>query len=114
MEILGRKLLTKLKRKNRGNTVLESAINDLLNDLESNNWKSQTDLIKDRPDADCVHSDGFYFFEINIHRTMIMIEFEENGEATIVWCGSHDEYELIFKNNKASIKQWLKKYGWII
>jgi hypothetical protein len=113
MEIVGRKLLEKLKRKNLGNTILGFAIDDLLNELELKNWKTQTDLIRDRPDADCVHSYGFYLFDINIHRTMILIEFEEDGEATIVWCGSHDEYELIFKNNKATIKHWLKKNGWI-
>ena len=44
---------------------------------------------------------------------MILIEFEEDGEATIVWCGNHQEYERTFKNNKQVIKKWLKKNDWI-
>jgi mRNA interferase HigB len=44
---------------------------------------------------------------------MILIEFEDDGEATIVWCGSHDEYETTFKNNKSTIKKWLNNQGLI-
>ena len=45
---------------------------------------------------------------------MILIEFEEeSGEATIQWCGSHDEYEITFKNNKNTIEKWLKDKGLI-
>ena len=113
MEILGKKLLEKLKRKNKGNVSLISEIDKLINDLEEYSFKSQLELIKSRPDADCVHKDGFYFFDINVHRTLILIEFEENGEATVVWCGSHSEYESTFKNNKNTIKKWLKDKEWI-
>jgi len=42
-----------------------------------------------------------------------MIELEENGEATIVWAGSHDDYELTFKNNRNVIKKWLRDNNWI-
>lgn len=112
MEIIGRKKLEKLKRKNRGNIPLTSAIDDFLNELENKNWRNQDELKSDRPDADNVHSEGFYFFDINIHRTMILIEFDEM-EATIVWCGSHDEYELTFRNNKLTIKKWLRNKGFI-
>lgn len=69
-------------------------------------------MVEKRPDADCVHSKGFYFFDISIHRTMILIEFEA-GVASIVWCGSHDEYELTFKNNKSTIQKWLRSREWI-
>lgn len=44
---------------------------------------------------------------------MILIEFEDDGEATIEWCGSHDDYETTFKNNKNTIKKWLTKQGLI-
>lgn len=44
---------------------------------------------------------------------MILLTFESDGEATIVWCGSHDEYELTFRNNKNTIKKWLLSHGWI-
>lgn len=44
---------------------------------------------------------------------MILIEFEEDGEATIVWAGNHDEYEKVFKNNRDVIHTWLKNNSWI-
>lgn len=110
MEIVGKKILEKLKRKNKGNIA---SIESLMKILEENEFANQSDILKIRPDADCVHSDGFYFFDINIHRTLLLIEFEENGEATIVWAGSHDEYEKTFRNNKNTIKKWLKEREWI-
>lgn len=113
MEILGKKLLEKLKRKNKGNVSLIFDIDKLINELEEYQFENQVQLLKIRPDADCVHKDGFYFFNINVHRTLILIEFEENGEATIVWCGNHSDYENTFKNNKSTIKKWLKDKGWI-
>lgn len=64
--------LNKLKNKNRGNTKLVKAIDKLISDIENANWTKQTDIKNIRPDADCVHSDGFYFFDINVHRTMII------------------------------------------
>lgn len=112
MRLTNKKVLEKLKRKNRGNVSLSKAIERLIKDIHENNWKDQNELNKIRPDADNVHSDGFYFFNINIHRTMILIEFEDS-EATVVWAGTHQEYELIFKNNKNSIKKWLKYNNWI-
>lgn len=112
MEIVGKKLLEKLKRKNIGNVPLVSEIDDLINTLENNEFKNQLEIIKIRPDADCVHNDGFYFFNLDVHRTLILIEFED-GEATIVWCGNHDEYEKTYKNNKNTIKKWLKSKEWI-
>ena len=112
MEIVGKKLLEKLKRKNKGNVPLVSEIDDLINTLENNEFKNQLEIIKIRPDADCVHKDGFYFFNLDVHRTLILIEFED-GEATIVWCGNHDEYEKTFKHNKHTIKKWLKSKEWI-
>ena len=112
MEILGKKLLEKLKRKNKGNTALIFEIERLVNDIENHTIINQLALNTIRPDADNVHKDGFYFFNINVHRTLILIEFEED-EATIVWCGSHADYEATFRNNKNTIKKWLKDKNWI-
>lgn len=42
---------------------------------------------------------------------MILIVFE-NPEATVVWAGSHGEYDKIFKN-KATIEKWLRKQNLI-
>lgn len=43
---------------------------------------------------------------------MILIEFDDS-EATIVWTGTHQEYEKTFKNNKNTIKKWLRSNDWI-
>ena len=61
MDIIGIKHLEKLKRKNKGNNLLINAIDVLITDLEINNWRTKTEILLVRPDADCVHSDGFYF-----------------------------------------------------
>jgi mRNA interferase HigB len=113
MEITGKSKLEKLRRKNRGNNLLSQAIDQLVDDLENRDCSNQQQLKKIRPDADLVHNDGFYIFNIQVHRVMILIEFEDNGEATIIWCGSHDEYETTFKNNKSTIKKWLNNQGLI-
>ena len=107
MELLRKNKLTKLKRKNRGNGKLINAIDKLISDIESANWTKKTNIKMSRPDADCVHSDGFYFFNINVHRTMILIVFEDD-EATVVWTGSHDEYDKTFKGNKTTVEKWLR------
>jgi len=112
MEIIGKKLLEKLKAKNKGNLLLINAIDKLFDDLKDSNWDNKLDVINKRPDANCVYDD-FYFFDINIHRVFIVIEFEDD-EATIVWCGNHSEYETTFKNNKSTIKKWLKNKGYIL
>lgn len=112
MRLTNKKILEKLKRKNRGNILLAKAIDKLIKDVGKNEWKDQTELNETRHDADIVHSDGFYFFNINIHRTMILIEFSEK-EATVVWVGTHQEYETVFKNNKNTIKKWLRSNDWI-
>jgi hypothetical protein len=112
MRVLGKRIILKVKKKNIGNVKLCSAIDALIADLES--FKSSEKSISDiRNDADCVHSDGFYFFNINIHRTLILIELDDDGEATIIWAGTHQEYEMIFKNNKITIEKWLRKFGHI-
>lgn len=112
MRITGRKILVKLKKKNQGNKKLCNAIDDLTGELEA--FDPNKSLIKQiRNDADCVHSEGFYFFDIHIHRTLILIELDEGGEATIIWAGTHQEYERIFKNNKTTIGKWLRDNNYI-
>lgn len=114
MNITNKQISGKLISKNRGNVKLIKEIKQLIKDIEeNNNWKTPYELTKKRPDADCVYGGEFYFFNINIHRTLILIEFEDNGEATIVWAGSHDAYELTFKNNRSVIRKWLEDYNWI-
>jgi hypothetical protein len=112
MRILGKKIVVKLKRKNIGNKTLCDSIDQLIHDLEMFNPNEQK-LKEIRTDADCVHSDGFYFFNIYQHRTLILIEFDEEGEASIVWAGTHQEYEYTFKNNKSTIEKWLRNKNYI-
>jgi len=113
LNIINKHILGRLIRKNRGNSKLIKSVQKLVDEIETSNWKNPHELLENRPDADCVYGGEFYFFNINIHRTLIMIEFEVNGEATIVWAGNHDDYELTFKNNRNVIKKWLKANSWI-
>lgn len=108
MELFGQQKLLKLKRKNRGNKILASAVDQLIRDITDAKWENTRDLKNTRPDADCVHSDGFYFFDIDNHRAMILILFDDE-EASIVWTGSHKEYVTTFRNNKQTIEKWLRK-----
>jgi len=43
---------------------------------------------------------------------MVLIEFDDQ-EASVVWVGTHQEYDATFKNNKNAIKNWLKSNDWI-
>ncbi len=113
MRLVGKPKLVKLKRKNIGNTKLVKAVDQLIKDIEDGSWTNGEELKAARPDADCVHNDGFYFFDINIHRTFILVEFDDEGEATVVWAGTHREYNAVFKNNKGTIKKWLKSNEYI-
>lgn len=112
MELLRKNILTKLKKKNIGNSKLVKEINKLIIDIEEAEWEQHSDIKFTRSDADCVHNDGFYFFDIHIHRTMVWIVFEDDL-ATILWAGSHQEYEETFKNNKDTIEKFLKNKRWI-
>ncbi|WP_025125393.1 type II toxin-antitoxin system HigB family toxin [Myroides odoratimimus] len=103
MRLIGKKLLLKAKKKNIGNKLLCLAIDKLIEDLERF-VSSKEDMYMLRADMDCVHSEGFYFFNIHIHRTLVLIEFDEEGEATILWVGAHQEYESIFNPNYALAK----------
>lgn len=112
MRILNKKLFIKYKKKNLGNKKLIDNLDSLILELERNNWKNRIEMKETISNVDCVHNDGFFFFNINSQRTMILIEFEEE-DATAVWIGTHKEYELNFKNNKNTIHKWLRNNGWI-
>lgn len=110
MELIHKSKLLKLKRKNQGNVKLLKAIDRLISDIENSNWENKMDVLSTRSDADRVHSDNFFFFNINVHRTMILIVFDEQ-EAEVIWAGSHAEYNKTFKGNKKTIETWLRKQG---
>lgn len=110
MKLLRKDKLLKIKRKNQGNLKLTKAIDKLIEDIESSELKDKIDLIESRPDADRVHSEDFFFFDINIHRTLALIVFNEQY-AEILWVGNHDEYDSTFKGNKKTIETWLRNHG---
>jgi len=112
MKIAYLRTIEKYLRKKRGNKKLEFEIDKLISTLENASWSTPNDIKLYRPDADKVHAEGFYFFNISTDRTMILIELEED-QASIVWCGSHQEYESTFKNNKNTIRKWLQSKKWI-
>ena len=112
MRLTGKPKLLKLRDKNKGNKKLKEAIDQLIKDIEGATWKTQADIVAARPDADSAHPDGFYFFDIAVHRSMILIEFD-GQEATVVWADSHDRYEKTFKNNKKTIAKWLREKEYI-
>src|SRR5699024_3974341 len=112
MRILGKKKLQKIKKKNIGNRKLCKEIDKLLMDLEAFDPQNE-DIKVIRKDADLVHGDGFYFFNIHIHRTLILLELDDEGEATIVWAGNHKKYEETFKNQKSVIEKWLRNKNYI-
>lgn len=113
MRIIGLSRLNKLKVKNRGNIGLWTEIDKLINDLETFEGYDLDALKRIRKDADCVHDEGFYFFDIQIHRTLLLIELAEDKTATIVWVGNHQDYEKTFRNNKKVIEKWLRTRNYI-
>ena len=110
MDLIRQDKLLKLKRKNQGNIKLSKAIEKLIFEIENSEWKNKTEVVESRLDADRVHGDNFFFFDINIHRTMILIVFDEQ-EAEVIWVGNHSEYDKIFKGNKKTIETWLRNQG---
>lgn len=99
--------LIQLKRKNLGNKRLVQAVDQLIEDLEQGAITNIRELIRIRKDADRVHSQGFYFFDLHIHRTLVLIQLVAD-RATIVWTGTHQEYLKTFKNNPNTIEKWLR------
>lgn len=83
MKLIGKKKIEKYIRKNQGNVKLKNSVYKLIYDIEENEFKDQFELKSVRQDADLVHSEGFYFFDIENHRIMFLMEFG-NEEATIV------------------------------
>jgi len=112
MKIANRRIIEKYLKKKRGNKILADEIKKLFETIENANWSTARQIKESRPDADKVHPDGFYFFNISYDRMLILIEIEES-QATIVWCGNHKKYESTFKNNKRTIRKWLQTNNWI-
>jgi hypothetical protein len=113
MRVINKKIFFKLIQKNKGNVRLKKEIEMLLAELESSRIGSLEDLNTFRKDADKVHNDGFFFFNLHIHRTMVFIKIDDFEEAEVVWVGTHQAYEQVFRNSKEVIEKWLRSNGWI-
>jgi mRNA interferase HigB len=59
LRIINKHVLDKLIRKNRGNSKLVKAVEQLISDIEDSNWKTPHDLTENRTDADCVYGGNF-------------------------------------------------------
>jgi mRNA-degrading endonuclease HigB of HigAB toxin-antitoxin module len=112
LELIRKDKLLKLKLKHRGDIRLFTAIDLFMDDILKADWKNKNDIFRDRPDANCVHSDGFYFFDLSTYRTMVILFFDDQ-KVYVIWAGSHDEYDRTFKDNKQTIERWLRKNGLI-
>ncbi|MET7254477.1 type II toxin-antitoxin system HigB family toxin [Dyadobacter fermentans] len=108
MVIRRKRILEKLVSKNQGNKRLAQAVDQLIADLEQKSFATRDELLEVRKDADRVYGGEFYFFDLHVHRTLVFIQFKEN-QATIMWAGTHKEYERIFKNNTNTIEKWLRE-----
>jgi len=71
LEIRHKHKLLKLKKKNIGNIKLVAAIDDLIICIEQATWKNHFEILQERPDADCV-LENFYFFDLGVVRMLIM------------------------------------------
>ena len=72
MDIINEIIFIKLRKKKIRNRPLVRAIDRLIKDFKSANWNSEQEIYQYRPNADNVHNDGFYFFNIHVHRTRKM------------------------------------------
>lgn len=108
MIVRRKRILEKLLTKNQGNKRLERAVYQLIADLEQKSFATRDELLRVRKDADRVHGNEFYFFDLHVHRTLVFIQFRED-HATIMWVGTHEEYVRTFKNNTNTIEKWLRE-----
>lgn len=108
VRILGIAKLKKLRKKNIGNNPLVKAIDQLIKDIKDASWTSREELQADRNDADRVHVNDFYFFDINIHRTIVLVEFSsgvENNEIEDEIVAVENEEELAVVEEKTDLDE---------
>lgn len=112
MKLIGKPKLVKLKKKKKGDAPLVKAVDKFIQDVKDAKWRTPEEMQNSRVDADIAHPDGFYFFNLKQHRTMVLVEFGQ-GIVKVEWVGSHDDYETSFGNNKKTIEKWLRNQGLI-
>jgi len=131
MKLIGKRKLTKLAKKNKGNVKLQKCIVSFEKEITESVWTTQQELESSTVKFDSVHSDGFYIADINIHRAMVAIAFvnlkeleelkgddikeqkKTLGEVDVLWVGTHDDYQRVFGDNKDTVEKWLRSQGYI-
>ncbi len=108
MEVIGRRTLDKYAK---NSTVLQQVINEFVGKVEKANWKNDADLKATFPDADRVFKNVYVFDLTGSDRTLTLVYFA-NGQVQIVWAGDHQAYERTLKNNKDTIRKFLKQKGY--
>ena len=109
MEIVGRKVIVKFTK---GDATLDGAFNDFLEQVTDANWQNDADVKITFPKADRA-VDSFYFFDIGSSRNFSLVNFKK-GQFEIIWAGNQDDYIATFKNNKDTIKKFLRKKGYSV
>jgi mRNA interferase HigB len=108
VEIIGRRTLDKYAK---NNTVRQKVVNEFVKKVQRSTWKNDADVKADFPDADRIFSNVYVFDLTGSDRTLTLVYFI-NGQVQIVWAGNHQEYERELKNNKDTIRKFLKKKGY--
>ena len=106
MELIDLKILNKHLSKNKGNLRLRRDVDKLKILLRDNNFNSYQELKKVRKDADNVHEEVAFFFNIHSHRILVQIDFE-HYKAIILWVRNHNRYDRFFSGGKRAIKKLL-------
>lgn len=108
MEVIGRRTLDKHAK---NSPVLQKVINDFVEKVEKANWKNDADLKVTFPDADRIFKNVYVFDLTGSDRTLTLV-YLVNEQVQIVWAGNHQEYERELKNNKDTIRKFLKQKGY--
>lgn len=105
MEVIGRQTLDKHAR---NNPVLQKVLNEF---VEKASWKNGTDLKVTFPEADRIFKNVYVFNLTGSDRTLALVYFV-GGQVQIAWAGNHQAYERELKNNKDTIRKFLKQKGY--
>jgi mRNA-degrading endonuclease HigB of HigAB toxin-antitoxin module len=108
MQLTGVKALDKFTR---NNATLKKAVDEFIQKVLAADWENDADVKVTFPDADRIFTEVYIFNLTRSDRTLAMVYFSE-GELEIVWVGNHQDYERKLKNNKNTIRKFLRDQGY--
>jgi mRNA interferase HigB len=103
-------ILLKFAKKNM---TLLGAVNEFVNAVQGATWNNDQDVKATFPNADRIFNNVYVFNITGADRSLALVFFKD-GEVEIVWAGNHDEYDATLKNNKDTIRKFLRKKGYDI